>query len=477
MPPSSSSRSTSHSASRVQRRRLRWGGRSGTARRFASSNSSLFSTRIGACTSGSLPSRSVIRAKAACSSTTYRSHAVQHAINSNRRWSRERPENQAGRRTSFSSRRNRPATHLVRLRPCLCSDADHDDCLDIDGGSQHSPIALSAVARPVRRPSGSRLRRSPGRGPSARGAAHPRLSWSDESPPRCRRPARGSASDACMAQVASRDMAASAMFPCTVAKLPPWPVFRAWSRLGASAPRTSPRTTWSGRWRSAWRTKSRIVTPRSPSAPRLEPRAVGRAQPQLQLQRVLDKDDATIRWQQRAQRIQQRRLARAGAARDQRLGSRPEHGRGLVHNGGGTRPARGQLVDGEGPAAEAADGDPGCRRRWRAADGDAGTVGQTRVDDRLRVRVFAERRAIWTAARAAASVVNSGTSTSAIRPSRSTKAIPGPLIITSETASSSSAASSPGKNGFRSEMVSSIYSSSGLAGVPVGVAPAAGSPA
>ena len=34
-----------------------------------------FSTRIGACTSGSLPSRSVIRAKAACSSTTYRSHA------------------------------------------------------------------------------------------------------------------------------------------------------------------------------------------------------------------------------------------------------------------------------------------------------------------------------------------------------------------------------------------------------------------
>ena len=47
----------------------------------------------------------------------------------------------------------------------------------------------------------------PGRGPSARRAAHPRLSWSDESPPRCRRPARGSASDACMAQVASRDTA------------------------------------------------------------------------------------------------------------------------------------------------------------------------------------------------------------------------------------------------------------------------------
>ena len=126
---------------------------------------------------------------------------------------RERPENQAGRRTSFSSRRNRPATHLVRLRPCLCGDADRDDRLDIDGPAPASPIALSAVARPVRQPSGSRLRRSPGRGPSARRAAHPRLSWSDESPPRCRRPARGSASDACMAQLASRDRAASALFP------------------------------------------------------------------------------------------------------------------------------------------------------------------------------------------------------------------------------------------------------------------------
>ena len=46
---------------------------------------------------------------------------------------RERPENQAGRRTSFSSRRNRPATHLVRLHPCRCGDADRDDRLDSDG--------------------------------------------------------------------------------------------------------------------------------------------------------------------------------------------------------------------------------------------------------------------------------------------------------------------------------------------------------
>ena len=68
-------------------------------------------------------------------------------------------------------------------------------------------------------------------------------------------------------------------------------------------------------------------------------------------------------------------------------------------------------------------------------------------------------RAIWTAARATASAVSSGAASAAMRPARSTKAVPGPLTITSETASSSRASSSPGRNGLRSATVSSIYRS------------------
>ena len=68
-------------------------------------------------------------------------------------------------------------------------------------------------------------------------------------------------------------------------------------------------------------------------------------------------------------------------------------------------------------------------------------------------------RAIWTAARATASAVSAGASSAVMRPARSTKTVPGSLIITSDTASSSSASSSPGRNGLRSAMVSSIYSS------------------
>ena len=68
-------------------------------------------------------------------------------------------------------------------------------------------------------------------------------------------------------------------------------------------------------------------------------------------------------------------------------------------------------------------------------------------------------RAIWIAARATASAVSAGASSAVIRPARSTNTVPGSLTITSETDSSSSASSSPGRNGFRSAMVSSIHSS------------------
>ncbi len=91
------------------------------------------------------------------------------------------------------------------------------------------------------------------------------------------------------------------------------------------------------------------------------------------------RDDATVGRQQRHQRVQQRRLARAGPPRDQQVALAAEHGRGLVDHGGGKRTARGQLLDGESPAAEAANGDRSRRRGRRSADGDAGAVGQTRV--------------------------------------------------------------------------------------------------
>ena len=68
-------------------------------------------------------------------------------------------------------------------------------------------------------------------------------------------------------------------------------------------------------------------------------------------------------------------------------------------------------------------------------------------------------RAIWIAARATASAVSCGASSAVIRPRRSTKTVPASLIISSETSSSSRADSSPGRNGVRSAMVSSIYSS------------------
>ena len=46
----------------------------------------------------------------------------------------------------------------------------------------------------------------------------------------------------CMAQLAIRDKALSALLACTVVSDPPWPVLRACSRSAASPPRTSPTT-------------------------------------------------------------------------------------------------------------------------------------------------------------------------------------------------------------------------------------------
>ena len=96
---------------------------------------------------------------------------------------------------------------------------------------------------------------------------------------------------------------------------PSWPVFIAHNMSTASGPRTSPTMMRSGRMRSALRTSCRIVV--APSAvggggPRLEAHDVGRGQ--AQLGGVLHGDDPLAVGQERAERVEHRGLARAGAA-------------------------------------------------------------------------------------------------------------------------------------------------------------------
>ena len=82
------------------------------------------------------------------------------------------------------------------------------------------------------------------------------------------------------------------VFACTVASDPPCPVLSACRRSAASAPRTSPTTMWSGRCLSACRTRSRMVTPPPGEPARLEVQGVVTPQPQLQC--VLDRDDPPL---------------------------------------------------------------------------------------------------------------------------------------------------------------------------------------
>ena len=124
-------------------------------------------------------------------------------------------------------------------------------------------------------------------------------------------------------------------------------------------------------------------------AARLEAQAVGATQ--AQLQRVLDGNDAARSRQERHQGVQERRLAGARAARDQHIALGAEHGRRRFDHGRGQRAARGQLLDGERPAPEVADGDGRCRRRRRAAYHHWRAVGQPRVDDRVGRRILAQR--------------------------------------------------------------------------------------
>ena len=120
-----------------------------------------------------------------------------------------------------------------------------------------------------------------------------------------------------VASVSRRWIASSGELACTVTSEPSWPVLSAWSMSSVSAPRTSPTMMRSGRMRSELRTRSRIETSPLPST--LDGRASSvttcgcwRRSSALS-STVMMRSPARHRGRQR---VEQRRLAGAGAARD-----------------------------------------------------------------------------------------------------------------------------------------------------------------
>ena len=109
----------------------------------------------------------------------------------------------------------------------------------------------------------------------------------------------------------------AALLAWIVVRLPSWPVFIACSMSSASSPRTSPTMMRSGRMRRAlmtsWRCAHRALALDVRRA-RLEAHDVSLAQHQLG--RVLDRDDPLLVGDEAREHVEQRRLARAGAAGD-----------------------------------------------------------------------------------------------------------------------------------------------------------------
>jgi hypothetical protein len=110
----------------------------------------------------------------------------------------------------------------------------------------------------------------------------------------------------------------------------------------------------------------------------LEPHDVLLLQPQLR--RVLDRHDALRARDERAQRVEQRRLSRPGAAGDEDVQPRVDTAREQRRHAARQGPARGQRLDVE-VRAEAPDREHGPVERERRDDRvDARAVGEARVD-------------------------------------------------------------------------------------------------
>ena len=120
-----------------------------------------------------------------------------------------------------------------------------------------------------------------------------------------------------VASVSSRWIASSQELACTVTSEPSWPVLSAWSMSSVSPPRTSPTMMRSGRMRSELRTRSRIVTSPRPST--LGGRASSVTTCGCCSRSSALSSTVMIRspgGHRGRERVEQRRLARAGAARD-----------------------------------------------------------------------------------------------------------------------------------------------------------------
>ena len=120
--------------------------------------------------------------------------------------------------------------------------------------------------------------------------------------------------------VSSRLRASRGVLACSVVSEPSWPVFMAWSMSMASAPRHSPMMIRSGRIRRALISSSRWATSPWPSmlAGRVSSRTTwgclswSSAESSMVTMRSVGRDE-------RGEDVEQRRLAGAGAARDQHV--------------------------------------------------------------------------------------------------------------------------------------------------------------
>ena len=183
-----------------------------------------------------------------------------------------------------------------------------------------------------------------------------------------------------------RLMASRGLLACSVPIEPSWPVFMACSRSNASGPRTSPTMMRSGRMRRQFLTRSRMVI--SPSPSRLGGRVSRRTTcgccscSSAESSQVMMRSSLSI---ERGQAVEQRRLARAGAAGDQDVAAHPaddlEDGLGF----GRDRLVLDELLELQPILLELADGErrPVDGER-RSDDVDAAAVGQARVADRAR---------------------------------------------------------------------------------------------
>ena len=105
---------------------------------------------------------------------------------------------------------------------------------------------------------------------------------------------------------------------------------------------------------------------------------------QAQLRRVLDRHDALAGIDVARQRVEQRRLARAGPAADEQVAAAPHRPREQLGQRRGQRAVLDQLLGAEAAAAEAADRQHrAVERERRHDDVHARAVGEAGVDQRL----------------------------------------------------------------------------------------------